>query len=78
MTDAFHTLDEAVHGEMDIHQQAQAYHAFIRLGAWFVLHLTVLLTFLVLFLCTQASLACALMTALLVGAVGVTWLMNKR
>jgi hypothetical protein len=57
-------------GEMDIHEQLGAYHAFLAVSKWFSLALGATLIFLVMWFCTGAGFFAGLITGLVIAVVG--------
>ncbi|MFT4075312.1 MAG: aa3-type cytochrome c oxidase subunit IV [Asticcacaulis sp.] len=70
-----HDDSDYVHGQMDIHQQQSSYELFTHLTKWCSLFLAVILVFLVILTCTKLGWLTALISAIVVAAVG--WFMLK-
>ena len=75
MADAAH---HHVPGEMDIHEQAATFHGFIIATKWFCLHLAAVLLMLVLWFCTPAGFFGGLIPGLIVIALGILLLREKK
>lgn len=65
-------------GEMDIHEQARTYHAFLVLSKWGSLVLAAALIWAVLLFCTEAGFIGAVVTSVVVLALGIFFLREKR
>ena len=59
------------HGEMDIHAQAQTFHAVMIGTKWASLAVAVGVMFLTLWFCTPAGFGTAFITAVIVLAIGI-------
>lgn len=68
---------EYVHGEMNDATQVADYRMFTALSKWFALHLAAILLFLTLWFCTDTGFWGALITAIIVLALGITFLRRK-
>jgi len=58
-------------GEMDIHAQAQTFHSVMIMTKWASLAIAVGVTFLTLWFCTTAGFGTALLSAVVLGAIGI-------
>lgn len=65
-------------GEMDVHEQARTYHAFLILSKWGSLALIVGVLFFGLIFCTSVPFIGAAITAIVVAALGVVSLREKK
>jgi hypothetical protein len=65
-------------GEMDIHEQVSTFHAFNLLTKWGSLATVVALLVLTLWFCTDAGFLGGLVTGLVVTAIGVAVLREKK
>jgi len=72
-----HSNDHYVHGEMDIHQHEHSYELFANLAKWGSLHLATVLVFIVILTCTQLGFITALVSAVVVSALGFLMLKKK-
>jgi len=64
-------------GEMTVQEQVHTYHLFIMMAKWGSLALAVALIFLILWFCTSAGFLGALVTAVVVLAVGIAVLRDR-
>ena len=64
-------------GEMDIHEQAGTYHAFLAVSKWLSLAMAATLVFLVIWFCTKAGFLAGAITGLVIAAIGVFALRSK-
>lgn len=64
-------------GEMDVHEQASTYHAFLLMSKWGSLALAVVLVWAVICFCTGAGFLAAVISAFVVGVVGILVLREK-
>ncbi|HEY1562151.1 MAG TPA: aa3-type cytochrome c oxidase subunit IV [Caulobacteraceae bacterium] len=69
--------DDYVHGQMNAAAQAANYRSFLSLTKWFALHAAALILFLTLWFCTGAGFWAALFAAIIVLALGITFLRRK-
>jgi thiamine transporter ThiT len=65
------------HGDMDIHEQVSTFHLVMNITKWGSLHLAALLVFLVLWFCTGAGFLAGLISAIVIMALGITFLRSK-
>ena len=65
------------HGQMDIHQQAAAFHGFVLLTKWGSLALACTLVLLTLWFCTDAGFWGALIPTAIVAVLGTVVLREK-
>ena len=64
-------------GEMDIHEQAGTYAAFLTISKWFSLALGAALLFFVLLFCTAAGFFGSIIPAVVLLALGIFFLRSK-
>ena len=64
-------------GDMDIHEQVSPFHLVMNITKWGALHFAVVIVFLVLWFCTGAGFLGALVTAIVIAALGITFLRSK-
>jgi hypothetical protein len=64
-------------GEMDIHEQATTYHAFLAVSKWGSLALAAVLVGLVVAFATNAGIVAGIVTAVVITAVGYFALRSK-
>jgi hypothetical protein len=64
-------------GEMDIHEQAGTYHAFLAVSKWFSLALGATLIFLVIWFCTKAGFLSGFVSGLVILILGVLALRSR-
>jgi hypothetical protein len=69
--------DDYVHGQMNAATQAANYRSFMSLTKWFALNAAALILFLTLWFCTDAGFWTAFITAIIVLALGITFLRRK-
>ena len=65
------------HGDMDIHEQVATFQAVMAASKWGSLCIAVGLVFFVLWFCTSAGFPAALISALILAAVGGFFLRSK-
>ncbi|HEY8003748.1 MAG TPA: aa3-type cytochrome c oxidase subunit IV [Phenylobacterium sp.] len=65
------------HGDMDIHEQVSTFHLVMNITKWGALHIAALLVFLVLWFCTGAGFLAGLISAIVIMALGITFLRSK-
>ncbi|MGE5500884.1 MAG: aa3-type cytochrome c oxidase subunit IV [Ignavibacteriales bacterium] len=65
-------------GDMDIHEQAHTYHLFGKLAKWGSLASAVAILFLTLWFCTNAGVIGSLVSAVVVAAIGVLVLRERK
>jgi aa3 type cytochrome c oxidase subunit IV len=66
------------HGHMDVHQQEQTFHAFIRLSKWGSLYIAVGILFLALWFCTDAGFFGGLIASVVVLIIGTLLLRERK
>jgi hypothetical protein len=66
------------HGHMDVHQQQAAFNGFVLLTKWGSLAAATVLLLLVLWFCTSAGFLGALVPAVIVAALGILVLREKK
>ncbi|MFI4965890.1 MAG: aa3-type cytochrome c oxidase subunit IV [Caulobacterales bacterium] len=64
-------------GEMDIHEQVSTFHLVVGLTKWISLHIAAMLVFLVLWFCTGAGFLGALITGIVILALGIFFLRSR-
>ena len=64
-------------GEMDIHEHAGTYHAFLAISKWFSLALAATLIFLVIWFCTKAGFLAGATTGIVIAVLGFLALRSK-
>ena len=69
--------DEYVHGTMNAAAQTADYRTFTSLSKWFGLHIAALVLLLTLWFCTDTGFWGALISAIIVLALGITFLRRK-
>jgi hypothetical protein len=65
-------------GDMDIHEQANTYHAFNVGAKWGSLAIAVLVLFLTLFFCTDANFLTSAISAFVLMVLGIVFLREKK
>jgi hypothetical protein len=69
--------DDYVHGQMNAATQAANYRSFLALSKWFALNAAALILFLALWFCTDTGFWGAFFAAIIVLALGITFLRRK-
>jgi hypothetical protein len=69
--------DDYVHGQMNAATQTANYRSFLALSKWFALNAAALILFLALWFCTDTGFWGAFFAAIIVLALGITFLRRK-
>lgn len=64
-------------GQMDVHQQEASFHGFMLLTKWGALAVASIVPLLVIWFCTDAGFLPALITAVIIAALGIFFLREK-